>query len=198
MDEIKLQIKGREQDTYVIHYSCECFNNGGAIAPAICAISVVNYKTKDIHTFALHNYLIQGKSLIESEQLLLKDFIEFYQNLNNPLFIHWSMDTLEYGFKAIYARAENFGLYDFDLTKIEDFDMQDVCDYSFIKSLEKNNCKRITVLSGREEAICFNKRAFDVVKMSTEGKVLGLLDLFEKYLSNDWVNYCDEDDRIIY
>lgn len=110
MDEIKLQIKGKEHDTYTIHYSCDGFYNGGAYAPAICTISLVNYATKELHSFALNNYLVQGKSLIESEQLMLKDFVGLYQNLNNPIFVHWNMDGLEYGFNAIRARAENFGI----------------------------------------------------------------------------------------
>ena len=193
MNEIKLQLKGREQDTFAIHYSCECFHNGGAIAPAICTITVVNYKTKEIKTFASHNYLIQGKSLLESEQQLLKDFIEFYKSLNKPLFIHWAMDSLEYGFKPIRARAENFGLYDFDLSQVEDFNISEVLKFGIIKSLTDNGCKRITVLNGKDEAICFNKRDFNMVKMSTEGKALGIMDLFEKYLSNDIVDYDEID-----
>ena len=120
MDEIKLQIKGREQDTYAIHYSCDGFYNGGAYAPAICTIALVNYAAKELHTFTLHNYLIQGKSLIESEQQLLKDFVDFYKNLNNPIFVHWNMDGMEFGFNAIRSRIENFGLCDFDLAKIKD------------------------------------------------------------------------------
>lgn len=60
-------------------------------------------------------------------------------------------------------------------------------------SLEQNNCKRITVLNGKDEAICFNKRVFEMVKMSTEGKAWGLVDLFEKYISNDLV---DDDNYI--
>lgn len=185
MNKIKLQIKGREQDTYTIHYSCDGFYNGGAYAPAICSIALVNYATKELHTFAMNNYIVQGKSLIESEQLMLKDFVDFYKNLNNPIFVHWNMDSLEFGFNAIQARMENFGLHDFDLTKIKDYNLCTVFHTSLITSLEQNHCKRVTVLTGRDEAICFNKRAFEMVKMSTEGKTLGLSDLFEKYLSND-------------
>ena len=185
MNEIKLQIKGREQDTYTVHYSCDGFYDGGAYAPAICSIALVNYATKELQTFALNNYIVQGKSLMESEQQLLKDFVVFYKNLNNPIFVHWNMDGLEYGFNVIRARAENFGMYDFDLTKIKDYNLCTVFHTSLITSLEQNHCKRVTVLTGRDEAICFNKRAFEMVKMSTEGKTLGLSDLFEKYLSND-------------
>ena len=176
MDEIKLQIKGQEQNTYAIHYSCDGFYNGGAYAPAICSIAVVNYATKELQTFALNNYIVQGKSLMESEQQLLKDFVVFYKNLNNPIFVHWNMDGLEYGFNVIRARAENFGMYDFDLTKIKDYNLCTVFHTNLITSLEQNNCKRITVLYGKDEAICFNKRAFEIVKMSTEGKALGLFD----------------------
>lgn len=39
--------------------------------------------------------------------------------------------------------------------------------------MEQNNCKRVTVLNGKDESICFNKRAFEIVKMSTKGKALG-------------------------
>ncbi len=196
MDKIKLLIQGREQDTYAIHYACECFYNGGAIAPAICAISLVNMKTKEQHTFALHNYILQGKSLIDSEKHLLEDFVNFYKSLNNPLFIHWAMDSLEYGFKAIYARAENFGIYDFDLSKMQDINLKNYIDYSLVKSLEINNCKRISVLNGKDEAMCFNKRDYNLVKQSIEGKVLGILDLFEKYLNNDLVDL--DYDGVIY
>jgi len=185
MDKIKLLIKDREQDTFAIHYACECFYNGGAIAPAICANFLVNLKTKEVHTFALHNYIIQGKSLIESEYQLLIDFVDFYKSLNSPIFINWAMDGIKYGFKAIYSRAENFGIYDFDLSKMQDINLSNLIDYSLMKSLEMNNCKRISVLSGKDEAMCFDKRDFNLVQLSTQGKALGILDLFEKYISND-------------
>lgn len=195
MDKIKFLIKDREQDAFAIHYACECFYNGGAVAPSICAISLVNMKTHELHTFALHNYILQGKSLIDSEKQLLLDFVDFYKSLNNPIFIHWSMDSLQYGFKAIFARAENFGIYDFDLSKMQDINLKNYIDLSLIRSLEMNNCKRISVLNGKDEAISFDKRDYNLVKLSTEGKVLGILELFEKYLNNDLVEL---DDDVIY
>lgn len=185
MIRLKFQLKSKERETYAIHYSCERFYDGGAVAPVICAISLVNFKNREAHTFSLHNYLIQGKSLIESEQLLLRDFIEFYKTLTKPLFVHWAMDGLAYGFKAIYARASNFGFYDFDLAKTEDFNLSKVVNSSLFKGLEENSCKRITVLPGKDEALCFGKRDFNAVMLSTEGKAFGLADLFEKYLANE-------------
>lgn len=195
MDKIKLLIKDREQNTFAIHYACEDFYNGGAVAPSICAISIANMKTHELHTFALHNYILQGKSLVDSEKQLLLDFVSFYKSLNNPIFIHWAMDSLQYGFKAIFARAENFGIYDFELSKMQDINLKNYINLSLIKSLEINNCKKISVLTGKDEATCFNKRDYNLVKLSIEGKVLGILDLFEKYLNNDLVDL-DYDDVI--
>ncbi len=85
-------------------------------------------------------------------------------------------------------------MYGFDITKIKDYNLSTVFHTNLMTSLEQNNCKRITVLNGKNEAICFNKRVFEMVKMSTEGKALGLVDLFEKYISNDLV----DDDNYIY
>ncbi len=66
MDKIKLLIQGREENTYSIHYACSGFSiMGGAIARQYHTISLVNLRTKEVYTFALHNYIIQGKSLIE-------------------------------------------------------------------------------------------------------------------------------------
>lgn len=44
MDEMKLLIKGQEENVYIIHYSCDRFYKGGAIAPTICSIVLVNLK----------------------------------------------------------------------------------------------------------------------------------------------------------
>lgn len=65
------------------------------------------------------------------------------------------------------------------------FKLRNLINYSLIKILEINNCKRISVLSGKDEAMCFDKRDFNVVQLSSQGKALGILDLFEKYISNN-------------
>ncbi len=39
MDDIKLSIKKQEQNTFTIHYSCNGFYDGGALAPMICSIT---------------------------------------------------------------------------------------------------------------------------------------------------------------
>ena len=81
MDEIRLLIKGKEKETYAIHYSCEGFYTGDAVAPSICCIAMVNLKTNEKHIFALHNYIKEGKCLIEAEKQLLSDFMNFFNIL---------------------------------------------------------------------------------------------------------------------
>ena len=76
MDEIKLQIKGKEQDTYAIHYSCDGFYNGGAYAPAICSIAVVNYTTRGCRKGKMYLYSAPsggGKALPNSTLIPLYD-----------------------------------------------------------------------------------------------------------------------------
>lgn len=107
MDDIKLLIKGREKDTFAIHYACSGFYNGGAIAPTICSIVLTNIKSCEKHIFALHNYIIEGKCIIDAEKQLLTDFTTFFNTLKNPILVHWNMCGLEYGFKAIRGRGEN-------------------------------------------------------------------------------------------
>lgn len=196
MDEIKLQIKGKEQDTYAIHYSCSGFYNGGAVAPTICAIALVNYATKELHSFALHNYIVQGKSLMESEQQLLRDFVEFFKSLNKSFLVHWNMEGLSFGFIPIKARAENFGFYNLDLSKAKGYNLSNIFHSNLMASLEQNSCLPLCALYGKEEAECLNKRAFDMVKMSTEGKAQGLSELLTKYLSNSLAE--DDDAYILY
>lgn len=183
MNELKLLLKDRQK--YAIHYSCSGFYDGGTVAPTICCIAMTNIDTKEVHSFALHNNLIQGKSLIEAENQLLLDFVNFVKSLNNPYIVNWDMTGTIYGFKAIFARCENFGIYDFDFTKLETYNLKDVFEDSLIGIFELNKCLPTAFLSGKEEAHYFDKRNFSLVKLSTEGKSLGIAKLFEKYLNDD-------------
>ena len=47
IEAIKLEIKGQEQNTYAIHYSCNGFYCGGAVAPTLCCIAMTNLKTQE-------------------------------------------------------------------------------------------------------------------------------------------------------
>lgn len=176
----------KKYDIYSIHYSCSGFYNGGAVAPTICCIALYNIKTNKIKAFSLQNGIKQGKSIIESEQILLQEFVEFFGSIKNPFIIHWGMDSLEFGFKAIMARCENFGIDEVNLDKIIDFNLAKYSNYNLLGTLEINDCKSVSVLSGKEEVLCFNKRDYNMVKHSTETKAYGLAEVFKKYVDGNW------------
>ena len=185
MEDMKLRIKGSEERTFTIHYSCSGFYNGGALAPSICCITMTNLQTEEIHTFALHNYVLQGKNFVEAERELLLDFVKFYNTLENPIVVHWLMDGSGYGFKAITARCENFGIYDLSFIKMQAFDLSIYSNSSLRPTLERNHCTSVNILGGKEEALWFSQRNYNAVKLSTEAKSFGLTQLLKLYLKND-------------
>lgn len=176
----------KKYNIYSIHYSCSGFYDGGAIAPAICCIALYDIRTKKIKSFSITDGIKQGKSIVESEQNLLNEFVEFFNNIQNPFIIHWNMDSLEYGFKAIMSRCENFGLKDLELDKAVDFNLSKYSQYNLLSTLEISNNKSVSALSGRQEACCFNKRDFKTVKLSTEAKAYGIAETFKQYVDGNW------------
>ena len=184
MDEIRLLIKGKERETYSIHYSCDGFYYGGAIAPTICCIAMTNLKTSEKHVFALHNYILEGKCLIDAEKQLLIDFVNFFNKLKNPILIHWRMDDLEYGFKAIIARAENYGIYDISFSETKNINFSDSFYNGLTTVLNRYQCSSLDILDGKAEASCFNQRNYRAVKLSTTAKSTGLVKLLNYALKN--------------
>lgn len=185
MDEVRLLIKGKEKETHAIHYSCSGFYNGSAIAPTICCITMTNLKTLEKNIFALHNYIIDSKCLIEAEKQLLLDFINYFKSLKNPILIHWRMSDLDYGFKAIYARCENFGMYDISFSDIRNINLSEHITYcSLLSILEHYQCSSPDILSGKEELLCFNHRNYNAVKLSTTAKSSGIAKLLNYAIKN--------------
>ena len=79
MDELRLLIKGKERDTYSIHYSCNGFYSGDAVAPVICCIAMVNLKSNEKHIFEKVNdlcYFACLENLQESDYS--KDYVRVY------------------------------------------------------------------------------------------------------------------------
>ena len=186
MDDIKLLIKGREKETFAIHYACSGFYNGGAVAPAICSIVLTNIKSNEKHIFAVHNYIVEGKCIIDAEKQLLTDFTTFFNTLKNPILVHWNMSGLEYGFKAIRGRCENYGIFNITFSDIDMINLDDEIElYSLLGALTHNNCSSADLLSGKEEVSCFNQRNYNAVKLSTEAKSKGLAKLFNKLINID-------------
>lgn len=192
MEKLKLLVKNKEADTYSIHYSCSGFYSGGAISPTICCIAMTNLKNQEEHVFALHNGIIEGKCLIDAEKQLLTDFVNFLNTLKNPILVHWRMDCLEYGFKAITARCENYGIYNISFSKVKNINLEDYSALSLQKTLERYQCSSVDFLSGKDEASCFEKRNYNAVKLSTVAKSVGIIQLLNLALKNS-IDFADYD-----
>ena len=179
MDKIKLLTKGQEANTYSIHYSCNGFYDGGAVAPTICCIALTNLKSGELHTFALHNYIIEGKCLMDAEKQLLTDFTNFYNSIKKPILVNWRMNSAEFGFKAINARCENYGIYNLSFLKAKTIDLHPYIRIALQHILRINDCDSPYLLSGRDEADYFDKRNYNAVKLSTEVKSIGINELLK-------------------
>ena len=188
MDKIKLLTKGQEANTYSIHYSCNGFYDGGAVAPTICCIALTNLKSGELHTFALQNYVVEGKCLIEAEKQLLSDFSNFYNSIKNPVLVNWRMNSSEFGFKAIIARCENYGIYNLSFMNTKNIDLYRYLQFPLHNILKSNNYNSPYLLNGKDEAIYFNKRNYNAVKLSTEAKSIGINE-FLKLIIKDKVDF---------
>ena len=177
----------KDFNVYSIHYSCNSLYGGGTLAPTICCISLCNIKTKEMISFSIEEGLKQGLSLVKSEEKLLEKFTKFGKKLENPFFAHWEMNSLEFGFKAIIARCENFGIEPFDLNNVLDFNLSGESKYYLKDTLELIGCKKPSYLTGKQEAACFDKREFSAIKRSTESKASGLAELFVNYTEGAWI-----------
>lgn len=177
----------KEFKAYSIHYSCNGFYDGGAIAPTICCIAMYNIKTDRLITFSIDRGLKLGLSLIQSEEKLLKDFVDFCKQRRNLFFAHWNMNSLQYGFKAITARCENFGINMFNINECLNFNLEEVSKYNLLDTFDCISYNSSSVLSGKQELICFNKRNYGLVRLSTEAKAIGISQLFKNYTNGEWL-----------
>lgn len=102
------------------------------------------------------------------------------------------MDGLEYGFKAITARCENYGIYDISFSKVKNINLEDYSALSLQKTLERYQCNSVDFLSGKDEASCFEKRNYNAVKLSTVAKSVGIIQLLNLALKNS-IDFADYD-----
>ena len=125
---------------------------------------------------------------------MLADFVNFYNNIKNPILVRWRMNGTEFGFKAIGARRENFGIYDLSFLNAKSIDLHQYLYYSLQDILKANDCDSPYFLGGKEEAIYFDKRNYNAVKLSTESKSIGINNLL-KLIIKDKIeinSFCEE------
>ena len=177
MDELRLLIKGKERDTYSIHYSCNGFYSGDSVAPVICCIAMVNLKSNDKHIFALHNYIKEGKCLVDAEKQLLSDFIHFFNGLKNSNVVKRDEISVENGIIE-YKKSVHFQ---------EDEHTNAYTEHYLYRIYNIKKVRRFvynTVIIGDITREYLNKDDGEEVKVMKKIRIPNYFGLFEKEVEN--------------
>ena len=181
----KLQKILNSDNCFFIHYASNGFYNGSSPAPKISCIMIWNDKTKEKYKFDIQDHL-NGNSLEQAEKETLAHFKTLFVKRPDVCFIHWNMMSNGFGFKAIQARAKEFGI---DLPIIDNNNLFDLAAYveylvekklSIKQALWFNSLLDNHFLDGKTEAEYFNKRKFNEITESVHTKTMGLCYLVEE------------------
>ena len=186
----KLEDFLNNKDYYFIHYACDGFYNGSSPAPKISCIVIYNDSelNKDKKRFSPMDYL-EENDLESAERLCLE---KFKQIISNPstCFIHWNMNMEGFGFKAISARAKDFGI---DMPEITNDRLFDLSSYVAYLSEKRLSIKQVLwfnsllnngFLDGKTEAQYAKEGRFEEIFKSINAKVVGLSMLIDEIKNN--------------
>ena len=172
-------------DWFFIHYASDGFYNGTSPSPKISCILIYNYKNEEAYKFEIADHL-DGNSLEEAERLTLEHFSTLFTKKPNICFIHWNMQAEGFGFKAIQARAKEFGI---DIPIPDNNRLFDLASYVEYFAGKKLSIKQVLwfnsllnnkFLDGKTEAEYFKKRKFLEIYNSVHSKILGLAFIVEE------------------
>ena len=172
-------------DWFFIHYASDGFYNGTSPSPKISCILIYNYKNEEAYKFEIADHL-DGNSLEEAERLTLEHFSTLFTKKPNICFIHWNMQAEGFGFKAIQARAKEFGI---DIPILDNNRLFDLASYVEYFAGKKLSIKQVLwfnsilndkFLDGKTEAEYFEKRKFLEIYNSVHSKILGLAFIVEE------------------
>ncbi len=184
---------------YVIHYSCEHFNNqNSGHSPRITSIALRNLETGQTTSFAIHLVAQrQGVPHADIEQnydslekAMLKEFFTHVSYFQDKQYLHWNMRDVKFGFRAIEHRyqvlcKDNDEPYSVDDEKKVDLArlLHDIYGSQFIKDpklpslIQKNGIACRDLLLGLDEAKSFNNQEFVALHNSTLTKVQAIADI---------------------
>ena len=189
-------IHSNSKNVYVIHYSCESFND--KTLPKVIAISLRNLDSGQTHNFsidktaAVHNIPIEqiNHQYEQIEKELLDDYFDFLRTRQTCIFLHWHMTSDKFGFQAIEIRYKHLGG---DPVCINDENKINLAkllikQYGYenreklkIDNLAKSNYQpRSDYLDGKAEALAFTYSNYNAISSSTQLKTLILTTIFHK------------------
>lgn len=190
-----------KESYYIIHYSCERFNNETGTSPRITSIAIRDFLNAQTILFSLHktaeelsvpfNKIKEDIDRIEKE--MLKNYFKLVKDKQKDKYwIHWNMRDTNYGFKAIEHRYSVLGgkpsnsiiddskKIDLSGLLIKLFDKGYASHPRIEKLMEKNNISSPPdFLSGSKEADAYDNNEYNKIMMSTSRKV----DIFSNFLN---------------
>lgn len=202
-----LDVVNKKSDRcYLIHYSCESFYNiKDGHTPRITSIAVRNYDSGQTYSFSIHKSAEQfkipmddiDKKYNELEKSMLDQYFEFVKNKECIKYIHWNMRDINFGFQAIEHRYRVLGGEPCLIDSEKKLDLaRELIALHGIKYighkphgrlhnlLEFNHITMKDILTGQEEAECFDNKDFVRLHQSTLRKVDAIANILERTLNN--------------
>jgi hypothetical protein len=187
-----LEVKIREINSAVnlikiIHYACESFYIVKDRPVQICCIAISDIRTGQETTFSLTDY--QGNSELD----LLNDYYKYLSQSRDSKYVHWNMNSSEFGFDAIDKRYKFLTSIEppykvpnenkYDLDEIIEFAYgADFADHPKLSTLAViNGFVKRHFLSGKEESEKFSNGEFGDIKRSTLEKTKAIKLFFTKF-----------------
>lgn len=160
----------------VIHYACESWFSVSDRPVTITCIAICSYPNKDESVFSLTDHQT------DPEKSLLTEFYAHLQSDPDARYIHWNMNSSEFGFDAIARRYRFLFHSDPPVTVPHDrrYDLDDLiafryganfADHPRLASMATlNDFKRRYFLSGKDEADRYAEKKFSDIRRSTTEK----------------------------
>lgn len=181
-----------KQTIRVIHYGCESWYSVKDRPVIISCIAIVDLATKEEIAFSLTDYDCETDS--EKEKLLLNAYYKYLRETPDALYVHWNMNTSEYGFVAIDKRYKFLTGQDapYIIPKEKRYDLDDLISSKYGKKyvehpklptlISLNSLHRRFCLSGKEESDKFEAKEFGDIKRSVLEKSHLLASLTKRFL----------------
>lgn len=131
----------------------------------------------------------------DAEKILLQNFANFINQNTDKYFVHWNMNSQQYGFGAIKTRCNEFGI---EINSIPAKNKIDLSQIVEVIAKEKLTLRQVLFfndipfedfLNGKEELKAFYDRNFGKILESVHNKVIGLSMIIEDINKNSQTTF---------
>lgn len=186
------ELEAETDSIVVVHYSCESFYEVKDRPTGIACITFVNYPNRDSVTFSLTD--VQGE---DAELTLLRGYFDHLKRRADARYVHWNMNSSEFGFRAIEKRYKYLTGDDPPVLVSQErlFDLDDLitfrhgegfADHPKFKNLVLlNGLSQRHMLGGADEAEKYQRGEFGDLNRSTLEKAQLLAHLCKRFLGGE-------------